>query len=277
VSAPHVMQTLADTVAAFPVPLGGCLTPLAGRALHDLPEPPTTANPLMSPEYTVLAEQLTGIAGWICGAYRFDAYLAFVAVAQHASTNLTKRVWDAILRWCHYLVATKDVRLYFHKVAPSTPFTAAADSSCLNGPLPGSSYGGFCLGFPGSGAFMVRCLVPSKLADSSAGVEAIIACHCVKAVAAMRMLCEELDLKQLGPTPVAMDAQAVLDGATTDRVTRASRWMAARLAILRQMVANNITRLVKVPTETHIPDIFTKPITDPRHFGLLSGGLLGRK
>ena len=275
VSAPHVMQSLADALAPHARPHVDCSTPLAGDALRKLPEEPIESNPLMPEEYTVIAQQLTGIAGWICGAYRFDAYLAFVAVAQHASTNLTKRVWEAILRWCHYLLATKDTRLHFRKVDPSTPFTAAADSSCLNGPLPGSSYGGFCLGFPGSGAFMIRCLVPSKLADSSAGAEAIIACHCVKAVAAMRMLCEELDLKQLGPTPVAMDAQAVLDGTTMDRVSRASRWMAARLAILRQMVANSITRLVKVPTGTHIPDIFTKPITDPRHHGLLSGGLIG--
>ena len=43
------------------------------------------------------------------------------------------------------------------------------------------------------------------------------------------------------------------------------------------MIANNITRLVKVPTGKHIPDIFTKPITDPEHYGLLRGGLLGRK
>jgi hypothetical protein len=93
----------------------------------------------------------------------------------------------------------------------------------------------------------------------------------------MRMLCAELNLKQPEPTPLAMDAQAVLDGAKMGRVTRASRWMAARLAILRQMIANNVTRLVKVPTGTHIPDIFTKPITDPEHYGLLSGGLLGRQ
>jgi len=56
----------------------------------------------MPEEYTEIAQRLTGIAGWICGAYRLDAYLAFVAVAQHVSTNLTKRVWNAVLRWCYY-------------------------------------------------------------------------------------------------------------------------------------------------------------------------------
>ena len=124
---------------------------------------------------------------------------------------------------------------------------------------------------------MIRCLVPSKLADSSAGAEAIIACHCVKAVAAMRMLCKELDLKQLGPTLMAMDAQAVLEDTTMDRVSRASRWMAARLTILRNMIASNIARLVKMPTGTHTPDIFTKPTIDLRHNGSLSGGLPGHR
>jgi hypothetical protein len=62
------------------------------------------------------------------------------------------------------------------------------------------------LGFPGSGAFMIRFLVPSKLAGSSAGAEAIIACHCAEAVAAMRMLCEELDLKPQAAWPNGRDA-----------------------------------------------------------------------
>ena len=36
---------------------------------------------------------------------------------------------------------------YLHPLGPHTPFAAGADSSCLNGPVPGSSYGGYCIGF----------------------------------------------------------------------------------------------------------------------------------
>ena len=268
------MQTLADALAAFPRPKGDCITPLAGAALRDLPEAPTTTNPLKLPEYVEHAQRLTGIAGWLCGAYRFDGYLAFLAVAQQVSNNLTQRVWDAVLRWCHYLVDTRDVCLYFHPLDPHTPFAAGADSSCLNGPVPGSSYGGFCIGFPGSGAFQFQCFVPGKLADSSAGAEAIVACHCVKAIVAARMLAEELGLKQLEPTPLAMDASAVIDGAKMERVSRASRWLAARQAILREMIAAHLTRLVKVDTEAHTADISTKPLTDPVRFSMLRAGLL---
>ena len=96
----------------------------------------------------------------------------------------------------------------------TTPFRAGAGSSCLNGPLPGSSYGGYTTGFPGSGTVQFRCLVPSKLADNSAGSETIMACQCVKAIVAMRMLTEELGLKQHAPTPMSLDAKAVIDGTT---------------------------------------------------------------
>ena len=280
-SAPRVMQTLADAVKDFACPTDPCTTPLAGTALRKLPEPPTPGNPLMETvttthaEFIAHAQRLTGIAGWLCGAYRFDAYLAFVVAAQHVTTNLTQRVWDAILRWCHYLVNTRHIRLYYHPAPPGTPFVAAADSSCLNGPTPGSSYGGFSIGFPNSGAVLIRCLVPSKLADSSAGSEAILACVCVKAIVAMRMMTEELGFTQTAPTPMEMDAQAVIDGSTMERVSRASRWLAARQAIFRQMIQDGIMHLVKVPTEGHRPDILTKPITDPARFELLRNGLLG--
>ena len=96
----------------------------------------------------------------------------------------------------------------------TTPFRAGAGSSCLNGPLPGSSYGGYTTGFPGSGTVQFRCLVPSKLADNSAGSETIMVCQCVKAIVAMRMLTEELGLKQHAPTPMSLDAKAVIDGTT---------------------------------------------------------------
>ena len=106
-----------------------------------------------------------------------------------------------MLRWCHYLADTRNVRPYLRSLGPHTPFAAGAGSSCLNGPVPGSSYGGYCIGFSGSGAFQFQCFVPGKPADSPAGAGAIVAYHCVRAIVAARMLAEELGLKQPGPTP----------------------------------------------------------------------------
>ena len=41
------------------------------------------------------------------------------------------------------------------------------------------------------------------------------------------------------------------------------------------MIAAHLTRLVKVDTDVHTADIFTKPVTDSVRFRLLRAGLLG--
>ena len=41
------------------------------------------------------------------------------------------------------------------------------------------------------------------------------------------------------------------------------------------MIAAHLTRLVKVDTEAHTAEIFTKPVTGPVRFRMLRAGLLG--
>ena len=91
----------------------------------------------------------------------------------------------------------------------------------------------------------------------------------------MRMLTKKLGLKQHAPTPMSLDAKAVIDGTTMDRVSQQSRWLAARQAILRKIIADQITRLAKVNTDPHVPGIFTKPVTDPLRLRRLRDALLG--
>jgi hypothetical protein len=102
-----------------------------------------------------------------------------------------------------------------------------------------------------------------------------MACQCVKAIVAMRMLTEELGLKQHAPTPMSLNAKAVIDSSKMDRVSQQPRWLAARQATLRQMIADHITCLVKVSTDLHVPDFFTKPVTDPPRLRRLREALLG--
>ena len=113
---------------------------------------------------------------------------------------------------------------------------AGVDSSCLNVSFPGSSYGGFHLYFTGSGAISARCLVPRKLAGSSLGSELIMSCLVSKAAIVARTQLEEVGMKQLGPTPTAMDANTVMQGAEMDRISKQYRWLAARTANLRQTI-----------------------------------------
>ena len=49
-------------------------------------------------------------------------------------------------------------------------------------------------------------------------------------------------------------------GVAMDRVTRESRYLATRLAMLRPAVADGIITLRKIGTKTNPADIFTKPL-----------------
>jgi hypothetical protein len=67
----------------------------------------------------------------------------------------------------------------------------------------------------------------------------------------MCMLLEQLDLKQYTCTPMAMDAQVVVDGTKMNIVTKATRWLAARKAILKQMTEDHVcpwSRFSRPPT-----------------------------
>ena len=76
------------------------------------------------------------------------------------------------------LVDMEDIELYYLKIDPLTSIAATANSSCLNVPEPGpstwSSYGGYSIRFPDSGAVQTGCFVPSIFPGSSDGLEAIL-------------------------------------------------------------------------------------------------------
>ena len=87
---------------------------------------------------------------------------------------------------------TRNAHLTMRRAAAGTGAACFSVSSALNGPVPGSSYGGACLqdstGDPAlpdtvmSGAIWARCLVPPKLGDSSAAAELIMAAVATKEV-----------------------------------------------------------------------------------------------
>ena len=62
------------------------------------------------------------------------------------------------------------------------------------------------------------------------------------------------------PTEIEVDATAALAGPLRDRVSRASRYLAARLAMVRQSIQDGEINPIKVPGEGHRADGFTKPL-----------------
>jgi hypothetical protein len=152
---------------------------------------------------------------------------------------------------------------------------AYADSSALNGEG-GHSWGGYGIGQPGSGLTHFRVLCPKQLADSSGGNELITAVLALKEVIAERIGQAELGTLPPRATDLHLDAQVVLDGVAMDRVSRESRYLAAKLSMLREAVANGVITLTKIATAFNPADIFTKPLVGEalaRARGLVLGHL----
>ncbi len=63
-----------------------------------------------------------------------------------------------------------------------------------------------------------------------------------------------------GPTRLHIDAQAVLDGADMEQVSRASRYLATRLAGYRDSVNVGVLLPCKTPGADNVSDLFTKAL-----------------
>ena len=249
-------------------------TPMASDALSRIRDPVSDANPLV--DQVPKARAILGLGLFITRNVRTDALFPALALSQYIVNHLTKAVWEALLRWANYLIQTRDMTLILRPLSRRPEFSACSDSSLINAPVSSvampdvaaASYGGFALFFPGSGAFAVECLSPRRLADSSAGSELIMATWAGKSIIAFQMLQNELGMGRTAPTPLELDASAVTQGALMEKVSRQQRFAAARLAMLRQWLADRTLVLMKTSTKDMRADILSKPVNpgdDFRH------------
>jgi hypothetical protein len=111
-----------------------------------------------------------------------------------------------------------------------------------------------------SGLLEWRCFVPRSFPDSSAAAELIITSHACKSILGFRLLLAELHLLSHGPTPMYLDASAVINGAEMEKITKQMRFMAARYAMLREVVNAEKVILTKCSTLHNKSDGFTKPL-----------------
>jgi hypothetical protein len=203
------------------------------------------------------ARSLLGLGGYIVVQFRPDGALAYSAISGQISQNFTNVVWRAVLQFCAYLVATRDLALTFRRTGRD--IAGYADSSALNG-ANGHSWGGYCLGQPGSGMTHYRVVSPKQLADSSGGNELITATLALKEIIAERIAAYELGNLPEAATDLHIDASVVLDGVAMDRVSRESRYLATKFSMVREAVADSIIILVKIATKLNPADIFTKAL-----------------
>jgi len=288
VTCPGVLERLAEVLADFPLPDNVRATyPLPANASLKLREGPGVDNPLADDKVPA-AQVLGGLAGFVVVKVRFDGLFGYMLLAPYLRVGkLTERCFGYLVRLCHYLVRTCDLPLILTATV-GRPFSlegleAFLDSSHGNDE-DGKSLGGFAL-FPpgGGGALAVKVVSPTKVTDSSGSAELVLATIALKYTLAILMLYADLRLSglplQAAPrVPFWTDASAIIDGVANERITKQTRWMAARKAMLRSAVSKEVISLRKVSAEDNVADILTKPLTGPafeRHRHTLLGlGLL---
>ena len=85
--------------------------------------------------------------------------------------------------------------------------------------------------------------------------------YATKEVLAQRLQFAELGAPVREPAVADMDATAALAGPNRDRVSRGSRYIAARLAMVWMAIQDGQLKPTKVPGKEHRADGYTKPLT----------------
>jgi hypothetical protein len=289
ISCGGVIRRLGVLLLDFPLLAAeACDWPLPARAMSRLLEGPSARAPLV-PDQVPAMQAILGTVGFITGMVRPDAFFAYTVLCRFVSVErLTSYATRFIVRLGHYLVATRDLAL--HITAPVLTslagggtaldlFETFVDSS--NGTWEeGGGIGGFVLSsraapegpkrLPAAagssacgGALAWRCLVRREGDDSSGAAELRLATLAYKYTLAARFLLTELDVgvAPAGPTVFHLDAQAVLDGTSCERLAKGSRWMAMRYAMLRLGQACRSIEARKRPSAQSPSDGLTKFLT----------------
>jgi hypothetical protein len=183
-------------------------------------------------------------------------------------------VWRELLRLAHYVAATRDLGLTIRAVDPATRLEAWVDSFFANGEEC-SSWGGFGVGLPGSGLIEHSCSTPATKTDSTGAAELLQGLSAVKSITGLRVALRELRMLVESPTPLNTVAQVLVDGTSCRKVSRPSKWVCARYAMMRQAVENEVVELKNCNSDANPADIFTKPLTGAK-FALLRAAVLGQ-
>ena len=141
---------------------------------------------------------------------------------------------------------------------------ACIDSSSGNAG-DGESFGGIVTGWPGSRLIGWVSAVPKNLTDSSWGAELVLASSCMKGLLGLRIQLREIALDLLGgeqppPTPVFMDASAVLLGIDSEKASRDTKYLSAKYAMIRDAQKARAIALRKVSTEENTAEGMSKPL-----------------
>jgi hypothetical protein len=276
VSCEGVIKRLGALIAPWPLPphvtCGSSMSATALRALRDSP----LATDPVDLTHLIPMRRILGCVGFIVVTVRCDAYFAYCVLSRYVNDRrMAALVQRLVLRLAHYIVAT--IHLHLHLAPPERIrrgdgsygldlFQCYTDSSHGNAEG-GLGYAGFVIMTRGpGGALGWKVMLPPNGFDSTAAAELHATTLSLKYTVAIRTLQSELelDVATTEPTMIYTDAQAVTDGCSMERTTRATRWLAAKYAMVRLGTACRAIALGQVSSEDQIADIVTKPLVRMR-------------
>ena len=275
-----VIKSLAELLE--PYPIGGsmpCDVPLPADALRRLQEGPSALNPLC-PDLVLIAQKIGGTIGFVTNMVRCDAHFGYCVISRYLNVGrLTKLAFRLLCRLGQYIVATKDLCLTL--AAPIGPpgeldlFSVYTDSSHGNAEN-GRSYGGYLLLCEGPvapemqdrGAFAWKVEAPPDADDSSGAAELKMVARAIKYTIAARTIQRDLDIgiAPSHPTTIYTDAEAVVQGRGGERMTKSTRWLGTRYAMIRWVEYCRIARMAQLGSAYNCGEIMTKCLVGPLFF-----------
>ena len=260
------------------VPLPTVTSPLPAAAVELLSADASDTNPIVDRD-TCHVRSILGIAAWGVLAVRPAEAHATALIARYAHRP-TRNVVTCLYHLCSFLIQRSGDVLNIRQNGQQI-FQSFVDSSWANDPTTSRSWFGYALVWGGC-PFLFRSKLESCVALSTRDAEAIAAVYVVRAMLGTLILLNEIGFldhlpEDVLPLSCGVDNKATVDGTTSDKIYKDSRFMAMRLRWLREIVSRGFVALRYVQTRDNVADIFTKLLSPSDHdrlrIALMSGHL----
>lgn len=230
---------------------------------------PTTIDNLSSEAFPLTPyQQIIGSLMWIAGSTRPDIAFAVNYLSRYSSMP-TEGHWQQALRVVSYLGSTRDagIRLggAFGGNIILEGWTDADWGGCLDTRRSTTGYS-----FTVNGSLIGwSSRRQQTVASSTLHAEYIAVSEAAREAAWLRTLLGELGLEQPKATIVHCDNQGAMFLAKNPSTHTRTKHIDIRHHIIREMIESGEISLVYTKTEDQLADIFTKPLSGPRHSELV--------
>ena len=253
------------------------LTPMDAGAVLSTDQSPTTEAERETMQ-DVPYQRAIGSLMYAATSTRPDITFALAILSQFMR-NPGRTHWEAAKHAMRYLKGSANLGLTLG--TSDTILEAYVDADWASQPHRYSMSGYVILLHGGPVAWSTR--KQSIIALSTAEAEYIALMAVAREVLYLQALLGELYEPVNLPTPINCDNQSAIALASNGKFHARTKHIDIRFHFVRDCVKNGIFELVYCPTEENVADIFTKPLSRPRHqklramlsLGSARGGVLG--